>query len=163
MSTLISEALYHVELIDGREVQKALPKKLHALAQKFLLLVLNRDLPNIYAVLPELNVLCGDDRLVPDLVVARCDARYQDGDLADAAVLAVEILSPGQRLPDLIDKADRIVRSGTPMCWVIWPEARKAWMYTLHDMVEASDVITATLHNGEHVEIHINEIWAKLG
>ncbi len=59
MSTAAIDSLYHTEFIDGQEVQKPLPKKLHALIQKFLLLALNRALPRDYEVLPELNVLCG--------------------------------------------------------------------------------------------------------
>ncbi|HSU59891.1 MAG TPA: Uma2 family endonuclease [Bryobacteraceae bacterium] len=162
MSILATESLYHTEFIDGREVQKPLPKKLHALIQKFMLLALNRELPDAYEVLPELNVLCGQDRLVPDLTVARRDARYLEGDLADPATFTVEILSPGQSLPDLIGKADRIVRAGAPMCWVIWGEARRAWMYTLTDLEEARGVISAPLAGDNRVEINLDELWPQL-
>ena len=162
MSALIGESFYHIELIDGEGVQKPLPKKPHALIQKFLLLALNRDLPDIYEVLPELNMLCGKDRLVPDLTVVRCDARYQDGDLADPAIFAVEILSPGQRLPDLMDRADRMIRSGTRVCWIIWPEAHKAWMYMTGDMVEATHAISATLPDGGRLDLDVAEMWRKL-
>lgn len=162
MGTVAIEPLYHSEFIDGREVQKPLPKKLHALIQKFLLLALNRDLPSMYEVLPELNVLCGQDRLVPDLTVASRDARYIEGDLADPAAFVVEILSPGQSLSDLIGKADRIVRSGTPLCWVFWGEARRAWMYTSSDMEEAREVISASLPGSNRLDVRLDELWEQL-
>lgn len=151
-----------MELIDGREVQKHLPSRLHAVVETFLLVALARDVPRMYEVLPELNVWCGYDRLVPDLAVARRDARYENGDLVDAAVFAVEILSPSQRLPDLLDKADRIVRAGTRMCWVFWPEVRRAWMYTLEDMIETRQVISAPLGEGDQIEISLEELWSQL-
>ncbi len=69
---------------------------------------------------------------------------------------------PVNRFPDLIGKADRIVRSGTPMCWVVWGEARRAWMYTLADMEEARGVIAAPLTGAGHVEISLDELWSQL-
>jgi hypothetical protein len=36
MSAVLAEASYHKELIDGREVEKPLPKNLHAFIQTFL-------------------------------------------------------------------------------------------------------------------------------
>jgi hypothetical protein len=53
---------YHKELIDGLEIEKALPKNLHAFAETFLLVDLATRLPRLYEALPELNVLCGADR-----------------------------------------------------------------------------------------------------
>ena len=79
-----------------------------------------------YRVLSELNVLCGDDRLVPDITVARRNAKYRDGDLADPASLCIEIFSPGQTFSTLLDRAERLVKAGTPVCWLIWPERRQA-------------------------------------
>ncbi len=37
---------YHVELIDGVELQKPLPKKLHFLTQRFVLRLLDRSCPH---------------------------------------------------------------------------------------------------------------------
>ena len=33
MSAVLTEPIYHTELIDGREIQKPLPKNLHAFTQ----------------------------------------------------------------------------------------------------------------------------------
>ena len=67
MSTVLVEAAYHKELIDGRETDKPLPKNLHAFIQTFLAATLSASLPRRYRVATELNVLCGPDRLVPDI------------------------------------------------------------------------------------------------
>ncbi len=95
MGAVQTEPVYHVELVDGREIEKPVPKKWHILIQTYLILVLNRDLlSNEYQALPELNVLTGgrtaDGRreyIIPDLVVAERSARYEDGDLADLDAL----------------------------------------------------------------------------
>ena len=162
MSTVVTEPAYHLERIDGREIQKPLPKNLHAFIQNFLIALLNRDLPKRYRVGPELNVLCGDDRLVPDVTVMERNARYEDGDLADPPQLAVEIMSPGQTVGRLFDKADRLVRAGCPICWVIWPERRQAWMYSADRMLEATETLTASLSDGSRIEVNLAEMWAEL-
>ncbi|MBV8550026.1 MAG: Uma2 family endonuclease [Acidobacteriaceae bacterium] len=162
MSTVLTEPLYHSELIDGHEVQKPLPKKLHFLIEAFIIVTLARLLPKRFRVGPELNVLCGADRLVPDVSVVDRDARYINGDLADPAILCVEIVSPGQTIANLFDKADRLLRAGTPLCWIIWPERRKAWMYTADDLVEAADTLQALLPDGNTIQVSTAEMWAEL-
>ena len=162
MSTVATEPAYHLERIDGREIQKPLPKKLHAFIERYLIIVLSRDLPKRYLAAPELNVLCGDDRLVPDVTVVERNARYDDGDLADPPQLAVEILSPGQTVGQLFDKSDRLLRAGAPVCWVIWPERRQAWMYSADWMIEATETLTAPLSDGSRLEVKLAEMWAEL-
>ncbi len=135
MSTALAHS-YHSELIGGIEIQKPLPKKLHFLTQRFVLRTSDRGLPEQFLAGCELNVLCGPDRLAPDVVVVAHNARYRDRDLADPPLLAVEILSPGQTIGNLFDKAERMVRTGTPICWAIWPERRKAWEFSSPDSIE---------------------------
>jgi hypothetical protein len=45
MSTVLTQPQYHVELIDGREVEKPVPKKLHVFVQQYLIVELTRVLP----------------------------------------------------------------------------------------------------------------------
>lgn len=162
MSTVITEPAYHLERIDGHEIQKPLPKKLHALIERYLILALSRDLPKRYLAAPELNVLCGEDRLVPDVSVVERDARYEDGDLADPPQLAIEIMSPGQTVGQLFDKAERLVRADCPVCWVIWPERRQAWMYSTNRMMEATEILAASLSDDSRIEVNLAEMWAEL-
>ncbi len=162
MSSVITQQSYHLELIDGREIEKPFPKKLHAFVQTYLLVILSRDLPRKYRPASELNVVCGKDRLVPDVTVMDRDAYYVDGDLADPPTFAVEILSPGQTVGQLFDRADRLVRAGAPVCWIIWPERRKAWLYSAEDVVEVRDSLTANLPDEASVQIPLADIWAEL-
>jgi len=155
---------YHVELIDGRKVQKPWPKKLHSMAQTFLIQWFGRELSKEYRALSELNVLCGSDRLVPDVTVTLRTSRYSDGDLADPAALCVEILSPGQTVGDLFDKANRLIKSGVSTCWIIWPERRKAWIYTSGDLIEAAELLKAEIPNmsSSELQVRVEEMWAEL-
>ena len=175
MGAVQTEPVYHVELVDGREIEKPLPKKWHILIQTYLTLALNRDLlPNDYRALPELNVLTGgrtaDGRreyIIPDLVITQRSARYEDGDLAEAPLWGVEILSPGQTMGDLFVRAERLLKLGCPLVWVIWPEKRKAWEYSLADLREVESGLTACLTADANTEprfirIQLAEMWAEL-
>jgi len=99
MSTVLTEPIYHVELIDGREIEKPLPKRFHARVQQRIQMELQKQIGNhLLEVLPALNVRCGEDWLVPDIVVASQNAHYDADDLIEGAYLAIEILSPGQTI-----------------------------------------------------------------
>jgi hypothetical protein len=91
MSSVLTQAPYHTERIDGQEIEKPLPKKLHAIIQSYIMIAAAALLSRAsYRVLAELNVLCGhdhQDRLVPDITIALRSATYLAGDLVDPAVL----------------------------------------------------------------------------
>jgi Uma2 family endonuclease len=163
MSTVLTEPAYHLELIDGREIQKPLPKELHAIIQSYLIAELRAQLPKQkFRALSELNVLCGEDRLVPDITVARRKSKYRDGDLADPPLLCIEIFSPGQTFATLFDRAERLLKPGTAACWLIWPERRQAWIYTAERLSEAGETLHASLGDGDSIQISVAEMWAEL-
>jgi len=154
---------YHTETMAGIEIQKPFPKKLHALIQMYLLILLKSTLPQEYRVLPELNVICSGDRIVPDLTVyagaaahAR-GAKFEDGDLVDAPLLAVEIASPGQAFSDLLSKCERLVNAGTPMTWIILPEKRQGWTFSASGLAQATDKLRAC-----SIEISLAEMWDQM-
>ena len=168
MSAVITEPLYHVELIDGREVEKPLPKKLHFRTQKYLILKLTRLLPRDYEVGPELNILAGSltpegrcEYIVPDVTVVARSAKYEDGDLAEPPIWGVEILSPGQTIGELFIRAERLLKLGCPLVWVIWPEKQRAWEYSAN-LEEQDTQLKGVLPNGEPIVVPLSEIWAEL-
>ncbi len=157
----------HFELIDGRGIQKPLPKNLHAFIQTYLSFYFRANLPAFLRAGSELNVLCGNDRMIPDITVMRRDAQFRDGDLADPPLLVIEILSPGQLVGDLFSKADRLLQAGTRTCWIIWPENRSAWIYSLSGLSEAKETLTADLIDdhgvtASFIQIPTSQMWAEL-
>lgn len=145
MASVLTRVKYHLERIDGQEVQKPLPKLRHAILQKLILIELSKLEGQLgVQVLPELDVLVGGgDWVVPDLVVAARGTRFENGMLAGPAELAIEILSPGQAFSDLLDKCERLHRAGTVHCWVFWPEKREAWHYMPDDFRSATQTLSA--------------------
>lgn len=158
MSAVLSGPKYHVERIDGKEIEKPTPKKLHAFVMSALMAELFKHNLVEFAVLPALDVLVGNgDWIVPDIVIARMNAKYENGMLAEPALLAVEIMSPGQTFGSLLDKCDRLHRAGTVQCWVIWPEKRKAWHYFANEIFEDVE----TLRCGD-IEVAVAPLFARL-
>lgn len=123
---------YHVEVINGREIEKPLPKELHAkLMERIMRLMIASGMLEGFNILPELNVAIGNgDYLIPDITLAREDAEYLDGDLlAQDTLLCIEILSPGQVIWDLFAKAERLRQAGAKCIWVIWGEKHRLYKY----------------------------------
>lgn len=138
-----------------------MPKKHYWLIQSYLIVKLASLAGKRVRIGAEANVLCGEDRLVPDVIVVDRNARYLDGDLAEPPVLAVEILSPGQSIGTLFDKAYRLLKAGTPCCWVIWPENRQAWICKLDGLEQAVECLQAALPEGSF-QISLSEMWSEL-
>jgi Uma2 family endonuclease len=155
-------AAYHVEVIDGREVQKPLPKRLHWIVQARVfreLLKWEGDLQ--IDVGTEVDILCGKDhdaRLIPDVAAVAKTAAYRDGILIDGAMLAVEIMSPGQTIGQLFDKCEKLHAGGTRYCWVLWPKRREAWHYYAGESpLQVKDTLSAG-----PIEVALAPLFANL-
>ena len=163
---------YHIELINGQEIEKPTQKKLHTWIQVHLIAMLGKLLPEGFEPLSEQDVLTGertaDGRrgwICPDVQVAPKKAKYEDGMLAEPPLWAVEIMSPGQPLPQLFTRAERLLAIGCPTVWVIWPEKRRAWEYSAEDLIECQGKLTGCLPAGadsQYVSVDLAEMWKVL-
>ena len=163
---------YHIELINGAEVEKPMPKKLHTWIQVYLIGALLRLMPEPFEPLSELDLLTGsqtkDGRrewICPDIQVAAKTAKYEEGMLAEPPVLGVEILSPGQTITELFARGDRLVKAGAQNVWVIWPEKRRAWQVGADRIDESHDTLTLSFPAGtklDSVSIELSEMWKVL-
>jgi len=53
--------------------------------------------------------------------------------------VAVEVLSPDDRVPETQSKIDDYLAFGIPCVWVIDPDTRRAWIHSIHGTREAKD------------------------
>ncbi len=91
---------------------------------------------------------------------ARC--HYEDGDLADPPLLAIEIMSPAQTFSNIRDKCERLIAAGAGTCWLLWPERREGWTFTAGArLVPARSVLAADLPD-YRVTATLADIWAEL-
>jgi len=116
----------NAEYEDGIVYVKPMPTFSHALIQKRSLKALDEQ--GVIA-LPELTVRVSTKParyLVPDVaVVRRVEKEYP----TEPVVLCIEILSPEQRLGEMLAKCEKYHAWGVPYCWVIDPDKHTAWEY----------------------------------
>lgn len=127
------------ELIDGEVVQKPMPTFEHGIIQRLLSFVFTlylRDHPNAEA---GSEVRCifgplGNERpYVPDFIFV-WEARERGLRAARAFYgapdVAVEILSPDDRMVDVMDKVLFYLANGVRLAWIINPRARTVMVMT---------------------------------
>jgi len=92
---------------------------------------------------------------------------YDNGDLAEPAILAIEIYSPWQTFSSssLIDKCERLLAAGVGVCWIILPDTRKAWMAYLARGEPNFEHVVGELTIDIQVlsiKVKLAEMWAAL-
>ena len=80
----------------------------------------------------ELTVRLSKNRfLVPDVAVQRKD-QIQDPYPTEPIHLCIEILSPDDRMSEMIAKGEEYLGWGVPMVWIIDPVNQVAWEFSLN-------------------------------
>jgi Uma2 family endonuclease len=120
------------EQIDGRLTERPMPKDRHAEVQGNIIEFLG---PKARALglraYPELSVDREDapnsDWMTPDVVVAQPDfPRTKRRNALPPLLLAIEVLSPEQTIPEMIRKTQRYFDWGVKHVWLIEPEKQFA-------------------------------------
>lgn len=124
-----------LEYVEGKVVQKPMPKARHSWLQGMLSRHFNEALNPEFFAFPELRCTFDGRSLVPDVVVlSRLQIpRTESGELADDVLVAphasVEILSPKQGVGELVEKAAFCVNHGVKWACVIDPERNRVVVF----------------------------------
>ncbi|MEO0540464.1 MAG: Uma2 family endonuclease [Cyanobacteria bacterium P01_A01_bin.105] len=106
------------ELIEGKALQKPMPEFRHSQLQLNLVVFINQNADNFYA-LQELRCIVSGYAPVPDIVVALLDRLPEQGPLRGAPDWLIEIRSPDQGTLDLQTKIIHCLNHGTQLAWLI--------------------------------------------
>ena len=125
------------EYIDGKIIQKPMPKGKHSTIQTELSAVINVALkPQKTArAFSELRCTFGDRSTVPDVTVFTWDRipRDNNGEIADSFQVApnwtIEILSPNQSHSRVIKNILHCLDNGTELGWLIDPQEQSVFVY----------------------------------
>ncbi|AMR26296.1 hypothetical protein A0257_03755 [Hymenobacter psoromatis] len=112
---------------------KPMPTLNHAFLQQGILLRIAFNYQGKFFALPELNLLIGGEKLVPDLALYAGTPRFLEHDEQFATQLpltAVEIISPSQSIVELTAKAERYLQAGIKSCWIVLPEFKSIVLST---------------------------------
>ncbi len=144
----LPEAKPALEYIDGKVVQKVAARRAHSALQVDLGGTLReyarpRHLGRGYT---ELRCTFGGRSLVPDLTffapgrIPRDDQGQQVDDVFLPPDLAVEIISPGQTIKNLVARLTWCVRHGVRLGWLIQPRKRRVYVIRPNRPVETLEV-----------------------
>lgn len=145
----------YCEYVDGVLYAKSMPTKLHALLEKILMRLLDRQ--GVEA-LSEVHVRLSPTKfLIPDVIAA---PTIQGPYPTEPVLLCVEILSPEDRIGALLAKCEQYHTWGVPYCWVVDPEKRTAWQYPSGGEPEHI-ARTGSLTAG-HLSVSLEELFADI-
>jgi Uma2 family endonuclease len=138
-----------------------LGEKEHSILQRYFtfLFMLKRDEWRV-EVFPELRTqIAATNFRVPDVCVVRAGERF-DHILAHPPLIAIEILSPEDRLRRMEEKAAQYHHFGVEHIWVIDPESRKAYRFDSERLqsVESGELVVP----GTAIRVVSAEMFAEL-
>jgi len=128
-----------VDFVDGVLEERNVGESDHSILQgEIMRWVMNHCQPlGLFAVI-ELRTRIRSDRFrIPDVVIVRKVPRTRV--LETAPLVAIEVLSPEDRLSRMQQRIDDYLAMGTPYVWVIDPESRRAWVYREGSIEESKD------------------------
>src|SRR5262249_45340539 len=110
-------------------------------------------------VFPELRLKIRNGRYrVPDLVVLSKDTPRQPV-VERAPLLCIEILSPEDRLPRILERCQDYCQLGVPETWIFDPETKRAYVYRHFSLMEeASDAVLKY----DRIELALASLFAEL-
>jgi Uma2 family endonuclease len=123
----LEETKPYLEYACGEAFEKPMPNRLHAVVQRYLILVLAPflDSTGLGEVFPEFRCIFGppgrERAYVPDLTVVTRERLTADLYLRTAPDLAIEVLSPDQHTARFLDKVQFYLLNGVRLVWVIDP------------------------------------------
>lgn len=147
------------EYIDGVLRQKPMPTRKHGVIQARIARLLSEGFPDFEAG-SEITVrIRAEKYLVPDLIAQRRD-HIQDPYPTEPVHLCIEILSPDDRLSEVLAKCEDYHDWGVETTWIVDPETRRAWEYRKGHQL--SEVPAAGSLHAESIEIPLAEVFSVL-
>lgn len=149
------------EYVDGRIEERNLGEKEHSILQLYFafLFRLNRAAWGV-EVYPELRTQVAKTRFrIPDVLVVRAGVRFENI-LDQPPLIAIEILSPEDRLSRMQEKIDDYLAFGAEHIWIFDPGRRVAWSADrggLHPVLEGELTVPGT-----PIRVVLGEVFAEL-
>ena len=122
------------EYWQGAAIRKSKPTVLHGVVQ-FLIMMLLENAGWNTASEVRLKV-SSEAEPVPDVIAVL--GKFKGPYPTAGPELCVEIMSPGDTLPRVLEKAQRYIAWGTECVWIIDPEKRTAWSLSREAAAEAA-------------------------
>ncbi len=150
------------DYVDGRIEERNVGEYDHGYLQTLLavLFMNNRSTWGALAVTEVRTQVSSTRFRVPDLSILRAGAP-REPIIRHPQLIAIEILSPEDRLSRMQEKVDDYLEFGVENIWVIDPETRKAWTAdTTGFHIVQNDELTVA---GTPIRVVLSELFAEMG
>ena len=149
------------DYVDGRVEERNLGEYEHGLLQTLLVVLFmnNRDAWGVRAVTDVRTQVSRSRFRVPDVSVLKADAP-RERIITRPPLVAIEILSPEDRLSRFQDRIDDYLKFGVENIWVFDPEGRRAWFadrFGLHPVESGELTVPET-----SIRVVLSEMFAEL-
>jgi Uma2 family endonuclease len=150
------------DYVDGRIEERNVGEYDHGLMQVLLgsLFLNHRDAWRVKALIAVRTQVRRTRFRCPDVSVLRKDAPREQI-ITHPPLIAIEILSPEDRMSRMQDRIDDYVSFGVENIWIVDPESRRAWTadrFGTHP-VESGELAVA----GTPIRVVLSELFAQLG
>jgi Uma2 family endonuclease len=148
------------DYVDGELVERNVGEFDHADLQTQIVVYLNRYRRAGWIAVVEQRVQVARTRFrVPDVCVMRAE-KPMPQIFRTPPVIAIEILSPEDRLSTMQKRIDDYLAFGIPNVWLIDPRDRRAFTYTREGSTGSTDLV---LHAQDcDIVLDLNEVFAAL-
>jgi Uma2 family endonuclease len=147
------------EYVDGVLHQKPVPTWMHGLLQAHLAMLINQGFHDFVAA-SEVNVRIRTEKyFVPDLIVQRRDW-IQSPYPTSPVHLCAEVLSPEDRMSEVLAKCEEYHAWGVETTWIVDPETRRAWQYQRGQ--RPAEVPAAGALQADGISIRLADVMAVL-
>jgi Uma2 family endonuclease len=116
------------DYVDGVLRQKPLPTWKHGLLQGHLMQLINVGFPDFEAASEVTVRLRPGKYFVPDVIVQQL-GRIQDPYPTEPVHFCIEILSPDDRMSEVLGKSEEYHAWGVETAWIADPDNERAWEY----------------------------------
>jgi Uma2 family endonuclease len=146
------------EYVDGVLVEINVGDWQHGMVQSNVIFAVRLKYPTV-KVVPELRSRTRETRFrLPDVAVV-LHPPVQQGYLAEPPFLAIEILSPADRLSRLIDKLKEYAEWGVQNIWMLDPAEKRMFVFVNGELLEIEGEAIGT--NSPRVELTRAEIFQE--
>jgi Uma2 family endonuclease len=149
------------DYIDGEVRERNLGEQPHALIQITLAAILHNHRKKWQIrVLPEQRVQVSKTRYrIPDVCVLAASASAE-GIVREAPMICIEVLSPGDTIGSIQERADDYTEMGVPFIWAIDPLRRRAWVMSSDGLMKVREAELTV--PGTPIRINLAEVFAEL-
>jgi Uma2 family endonuclease len=150
-----------VDYVDGELIERNMGEKDHGLLQLEIAAWFRerRRSTRIYPFVEQRVRVTTTRYRVPDICLV-VGAVPKEGIFTSPPFVAIEILSPEDRMTRVQSRIEDFLRIGVKYVWVINPESRTAWIHTQNGAVTVRDGIIRT--ENPEIVLDLNEIYAEI-